>query len=138
MIEDNYQYRPNRPFSPGVEIAGVVDAVGPGVTNFVLGQRVIASIGWGGLAEKVNAQATKCTAVPDDLPFEAAAALLVTYGTTYHALVDKAGLRPGETMLVLGAAGGVGIAAIEIGRALGAHVVAAVSTPEKAEIARRA
>ncbi|MDB5714533.1 MAG: NADPH:quinone oxidoreductase [Sphingomonadales bacterium] len=138
IIEDRYQYKPERPFSPGVEVSGIVEALGPGVDGLAVGQRVIASVGWGGLAEKVNAEVVKCVPMPDDVPFDIGASLLVTYGTTYHALVDKAGIKAGETLFVLGASGGVGLAAIEVGRALGARVVAAVSTPEKAEIARAA
>jgi NADPH:quinone reductase len=138
IIEGKYQFAPQRPFSPGSEISGVVDSVGEGVETFVVGQRVMALITSGGLAELVVARAAQCTAIPDALPFDQAAAFQMTYGTSYHALVDRANLRAGETLLVLGASGGVGIAAIEIGRSLGAHVVAAVSSAEKAEIAERA
>jgi NADPH2:quinone reductase len=136
MIEDKYQFRPARPFSPGVEISGVVEATAPDVTEFVVGQRVMASITCGGLAQKAVAASAKCSAVPDAMPFDVAAAFQVTYGTAYHALVDRAALQRGETLLVLGASGGVGIAAIELGRALGARVVAAVSSSEKADIAK--
>ncbi|MBB4631970.1 zinc-binding dehydrogenase [Sphingosinicella soli] len=138
IIEDRYQFKPERPFSPGVEVSGIVEALGPDVDGLTVGQRVIASVGWGGLAEKVNAEVGKCVSMPDDVPFDVGASLLVTYGTSYHALVDKAAIAPGETLFVLGASGGVGLAAVEIGRALGARVVAGVSTPEKAEIARAA
>ncbi len=138
IIEDRYQFKPDRPFSPGVEVAGIVEALGPEVSGLTIGQRVIASVGWGGFAEKVNAEVAKCLVIPDDMPFDAAASLLVTYGTTYHALIDKAVLKPDETLLILGASGGVGLAAIELGRALGARVVAAVSSSEKAEVARKA
>jgi NADPH2:quinone reductase len=136
IIEDKYQFRPERPFSPGVEISGVVQAIAPDVTDFAPGQRVMASIGWGGLAQRAVASAAKCTAIPDAMPFDDAAAFQVTYGTAYHALVDRAALVRGETLLVLGASGGVGIAAIEVGCALGATVVAGVSSPDKAKIAR--
>jgi len=137
IIEDRYQFKPERPFSPGIEVAGIVDALGPDVRGLAVGQHVIASVGWGGFAEMVNAKVAKCLPIPDEMPFDAAAALLVTYGTTYHALIDKAAIQPGETLFVLGASGGVGLAAIELGRALGARVVAGVSTAEKAEVARR-
>jgi NADPH:quinone reductase len=135
IIEDKYQFRPERPFSPGVEIAGIVETVGPNVVDLVPGQRVMASVRWGGLAEKAVADAAKCTLIPDAMPFDAAAAFQVTYGTAYHALVDRAALAHGETLLVLGASGGVGIAAIEVGRALGARVVGGVSSADKAKIA---
>ena len=135
IIEDKYQFRPERPFSPGVEISGVVETIAPDVTNFVPGQRVMASLKWGGLAQKAVASAAKCSLIPDSMPFDDAAAFQVTYGTAYHALVDRAALARGETLLVLGASGGVGIAAIEVGRALGANVVAGVSSPDKAKIA---
>lgn len=138
IIEDKYQFAPKRPFSPGSEISGVIDAVGEGAETFVVGQRVMALITSGGLAELVVARATQCTAIPDALPFDQAAAFQVTYGTSYHALVDRANLAAGETLLVLGASGGVGLAAIEIARSLGAHVVAAVSSEKKGEVAKRA
>jgi NADPH2:quinone reductase len=136
IIEDKYQFHPQRPFAPGVEISGVIDRLGADVGQLEVGQRVMASLSWGGLGELVNARARQTIPIPDSMPFDDAAALLVTYGTTYHALVDRAALRAGETMLVLGASGGVGIAAIELGKALGARVVAAVSAPEKAKVAR--
>jgi NADPH:quinone reductase len=136
IIEDKYQFRPTRPFSPGVEISGVVESIASDVTDFAPGQRVMASIGWGGLAQRAVASASKCSAIPDSMPFDDAAAFQVTYGTAYHALVDRAALVRGETLLVLGASGGVGIAAIELGCALGAKVVAGVSSYEKARIAK--
>lgn len=137
MIEDRYQFRPQRPFAPGIEVAGVVDALGPGVTGLSRGMPVMASMSHGGLAEATIAQAAKCVPIPEGMPFDEAAAFSVTYGTAYHALKDKGRLEAGETLLVLGASGGVGLAAVELGRALGANVVAAVSSEEKAEIARR-
>ena len=136
VIEDKYQFRPPRPFAPGHEVAGVVEALGPGVTAPAVGTRVIASVQYGGLAERLIARAAHCVPMPDAMPFDVGASLLVTYGTSYHALADRARLRAGETLLVLGAAGGVGIAAIELGKAMGARVVAAVSTQAKAEVAR--
>ncbi|MFO0510051.1 MAG: NADPH:quinone oxidoreductase family protein [Gammaproteobacteria bacterium] len=136
VIEDKYQFRPPRPFAPGHEVAGVVEALGPGVTAPAVGTRVIASVQYGGLAERLIARAAHCVPMPDAMPFDVGASLLVTYGTSYHALADRARLRAGEPLLVLGAAGGVGIAAIELGKAMGARVVAAVSTQAKAEVAR--
>jgi len=135
IIEDRYQTKPPRPFSPGAEISGVVEAVGAGVSGFAAGDRVLALVGHGGMAEKAVAEAGRCVALPDAMPFDEAAALVFTYGTSYYALVDRAGLRPGETLLVLGAAGGVGLAAVELGKAMGARVVAAVSSQEKLDVA---
>ena len=136
IIQDLYQLRPQRPFSPGAELAGVIDAVGEGVEDFKLGDRVIGWAGYGAMAEKLVLHASRCVAIPDAMPLDDAAALLMTYGTSQHALKDRAKLQPGETLLVLGAAGGVGLAAVELGKAYGARVVAAVSSPEKAELAQ--
>jgi NADPH2:quinone reductase len=136
LIEDKYQFRPPRPFAPGIEIAGVVEAVGEGVSTPAVGDRVLASVTHGGLAESCRARAARCVPMPDAMPFDAAAGFMVTYSTSWHALVDRAGLASGETLLVLGAAGGVGLAAVEIGKALGARVIAAVSSTAKAEVAR--
>ena len=136
MIEDKYQFRPARPFAPGGEVAGEVLAVGEGVEDFGAGERVIALVGHGGMAEQVVAKAAKCLKIPDAMPYDVAAALLITYGTSYHALKQRAALGRGETLLVLGAAGGVGLAAVELGAALGARVVAAVSTAEKLALAQ--
>lgn len=138
IIEDKYQFKPPRPFAPGSEIAGVVDMVGEGVSGWQPGDRLIAVLGNGGLAERAIVPAARAVPLPEGRDPIEGAALLMTYATTYHALVDRGGLKAGETLLVLGAAGGVGLAAIEIGKALGATVVAAVSTPEKAEAARAA
>jgi NADPH:quinone reductase len=126
-----YQFKPDPPFVPGGEIAGLVSAVGPGVAGFAPGDRVAATMLSGAFAERVAASATMTTKLPDAVSFETGAALLLTYATTMHALVDRARLRAGETLLVLGAAGGVGTAAIELGKCLGARVIAAASTPEK-------
>jgi len=136
IIQNKYQFKPELPFAPGAELAGVVSAVGEGVTNTKVGDRVIASTGWGAFAEKVKAQAKKVIPIPDGVGFDVAAAFILTYGTSYHALVDRGSLKAGETLLVLGAAGGVGLAAIEIGKALGARVIAAASTPEKLAVCR--
>ena len=134
IIEDKYQLRPPRPFSPGAEVAGVVEAVGEGVTAVKPGDRVIAFPSVGGLAEKVVTHAAGCIPMPDAMPFEHGAALMLTYGTSIHALKDRAKLKAGETLLVLGAAGGVGLAAIELAKATGARVVAAVSSQDKADL----
>ena len=136
IIQDLYQFKPQRPFAPGGEISGVVAAVGKGAEAFAIGDRVIARTGWGGLAEQVVVEASRCVAMPDAMPFDEAAAFLFTYATSYHALKQRARLASGETVLVLGAAGGTGIAAIEIAKAFGARVVAAASSAEKAAFAR--
>lgn len=138
IIEDKYQFKPPRPFAPGGEIAGVVEAVGEGVTGWTVGDRLIAMIGHGGLAEKVVVDATKALPLPEGRSFADGSALILTYGTTIHALLDRGQLKAGETLLVLGAAGGVGLAAVELGKAFGARVVAAVSSEEKAGAARAA
>ena len=138
MIEDKYQFKPPRPFSPGGEIAGVVEAVGEGVTGWSEGDRVIAMLGHGGLAEKVLVGAEQALALPPERSFEDGSALILTYATSIHALLDRGRLKQGETLLVLGAAGGVGLAAVELGRAFGARVVAAVSSDEKADAVRAA
>ena len=138
IIEDRYQFKPPRPFAPGGEIAGVVERVGEGVSDWQAGDRVIAMIGHGGLAEKVVADAARMYRLPDGRSFAEGSALLLTYATTIHALVDRGRIRPGDRLLVLGAAGGVGLAAIELGKAYGAHVVAAVSSEQKAAAAAQA
>lgn len=138
IIEDKYQTRPERPFSPGSEVAGVVEQVGEDVVGWNVGDWLIAVPGHGGLAEYISLSADIAFHVKKDVDPAEAASLLLTYATTIHALSDRGQLQPGETLLVLGAAGGVGLAAIEIGKALGARVVAAVSSTEKAEAARTA
>jgi NADPH2:quinone reductase len=136
MIQDLYQVKPPRPFAPGGEIAGTVDAVGAGVDHLRIGDRVLMSPVRGGMAEKAVGVAGSCWKIPDSMPFDEAAALLLTYGTAQHALKDRAELKSGETLLVLGAAGGVGLAAVELGKGLGARVVAAASSAEKLALAR--
>jgi NADPH:quinone reductase-like Zn-dependent oxidoreductase len=138
IIEDKYQFKPPRPFAPGGEIAGVVEALGDGVTRFAVGDRVLGVIGHGGLAEKVAVDAARLYPLPEGRSFAEGAALLLTYATTIHALLDRGRIEAGQTLLILGAAGGVGLAAIELGKAFGARVVAAVSSEEKAEAARSA
>ncbi|MGB7298613.1 MAG: NADPH:quinone oxidoreductase family protein [Burkholderiaceae bacterium] len=136
IIQNKYQFKPDLPFSPGAELAGVISAVGSGVTNCKVGDRVMGSSGHGAFAEKVRVAAHKVIPIPDDINFETAAAFTLTYGTSYHALADRAALQPGETVLVLGAAGGVGLAAIEISKAMGATVIAGASTDEKLAICK--
>ncbi|HEX5691562.1 MAG TPA: NADPH:quinone oxidoreductase family protein, partial [Roseiflexaceae bacterium] len=131
IIQGKYQFRPPLPFAPGSELAGTIAAVGAGVKHLAVGDRAIAFIGWGGFAEEVVADAKRVFRMPDAMDFVTGATFVLTYGTSYHALVDRAQLKPGETLLVLGAAGGVGLAAVQIGKALGARVIAAASTEEK-------
>ncbi|RYY29115.1 MAG: NADPH:quinone oxidoreductase family protein [Sphingomonadales bacterium] len=136
LIQDLYQIRPTRPFSPGSEVAGIIEAVGAGVTAFRPGDRVIGLAAWGGLAEKLVVPQSSCLPIPDGVPFDEAAALIVTYATSHYALRDQAAIQPGETLLVLGASGGIGIASVQLGKAYGARVIAAVSSEEKAELVR--
>jgi NADPH2:quinone reductase len=136
IIQDLYQYKPPRPFAPGGEVAGIVDAVGDGVEKVRPGDRVLMGPVSGGMAEKAVGPVGNCWKIPDAMPFDQAAALLLTYGTSQHALQDRAQLQSGETLLVLGAAGGVGLAAVELGKAMGARVVAAASSAEKLALAR--
>lgn len=136
IIGDRYQFKPPRPFAPGGEVAGTIDALGEGVSGLWIGQRVIGFLGWGGLAESVVAPAARVIPIPDAMPLETAAGFLLTYATSHHALKDVAKLRAGETLLVLGAAGGVGLAAVELGVAASARVIAAVSSEAKADAAR--
>ena len=138
IVEDLYQYKPERPFSPGAEVAGTVTSLGEGVTRFKLGDRVAALLIFGGLCEKIAVAEASIFALPAGLDMTTAAAIPLAYGTALHALKHRAALQAGETLLVLGAAGGTGIAAVELGKAMGARVVAAVSSEEKAEAARKA
>jgi NADPH2:quinone reductase len=135
MIKDMYQFKPPRPFSPGGEVSGVVKALGEGVTSVKVGDRVLASTGAGGMAQEVALDAGRLTAIPDSMPFDEAAAFMMTYGTSWYALKDRGHLKAGETLLVLGAAGGVGLAAVELGKAMGARVIAAASSQEKVDLA---
>jgi len=137
IIEDKYQFKPERPFAPGGEVAGVIESVGPGVTAFKVGQRVIGSSGWGGYAEKMKLPVARIMPIPDAMPFDEASAFILTYGTSYYALKDRGQLKAGETVLILGAAGGVGVAAIELAKAMGARVIGAVSSDSKAEFAKK-
>ncbi|RAK57377.1 NADPH:quinone oxidoreductase family protein [Phenylobacterium deserti] len=137
IIEDKYQFKPERPFAPGGEISGVVRAVGEGVTHVAPGDRVLGSTGWGGMAQMAAIDASRLVKIPDAMPFDEAAAFIMTYGTSYHALKDRAQLQAGQTLMVLGAAGGVGLAAIELAKAMGAKVIAAASSEEKVELCKR-
>lgn len=138
IIRDLYQFKPERPFAPGGEIAGVVEAIGEGVEGYCVGDTVMAGIGNGGLAEKVIVPAGRMFPVPEGVQFEKAASLLMTYGTTIHGLKDRGHIKQGDTVLILGAAGGVGLSAIELSKAFGARVVAAVSSAAKGEVAKQA
>ncbi len=132
IIRDLYQMKPPRPFAPGGEVAGDVEAVGEGVTGVTVGDRVLALTGHGGFATHVIIKAASVIPIPDDMPYEDAACFIFTYGTSHHALKDRAEVQPGESVLILGAAGGVGVAAIELAKAAGARVIAAVSSDDKA------
>jgi NADPH2:quinone reductase len=131
ITQGKYQFKPALPFSPGNEVAGIVSAVGDGVTDFAVGDRVAAMMFFGAFAEQVIASAKKTVKLPEKVSFEVGASVLVTYGTTMHGLIDRARMKAGETLLVLGAAGGVGTAAIEIGKCLGGRVIAAAGTDDK-------
>ncbi|MCA1245152.1 NADPH:quinone oxidoreductase family protein [Massilia sp. MS-15] len=135
-VQGKYQVRPELPFTPGNEFAGTVRAVGEGVTGFAPGQAVIGFTRTGAFAEQALAPAAALMPIPPGMDFDTAAAITLTYGTSHHAVVDRAALRPGETLLVLGAAGGVGLAAIEIGKAVGARVIAAASSDDKLAVCR--
>ena len=138
IIRDMYQFKPERPFSPGGEISGTIESVGEGVNGWAVGDRVLAGVGNGGLREKMAVEAVKLFKVPEGIELVDASALLMTYGTTIHGLKDRGNIKQGETVLVLGAAGGVGLSAVELAKAYGARVVAAVSTQEKADVAKKA
>ncbi len=136
VIQGKYQFKPPLPFSPGSELAGVVVAMGEGVKGVKLGQHVICSCQYGAFAQKVIVDGRQLIPMPPGMPFDVAASFTLTYGTSYHGIKGRANLKAGETMLVLGAAGGVGLAAIQIGKALGARVIAAASTPEKLAVCK--
>ncbi len=138
IIEGKYQFKPPLPFSPGGEAAGVVAAIGAKVSHLKVGDRVMGLTGWGSFAEQVAVPAYNVLPIPAQMDFATAAAFGMTYGTSMHALKQRANLQPGETLLVLGAAGGVGLAAVEIGKAMGARVIAAASSAEKLDVAKQA
>jgi NADPH2:quinone reductase len=136
IIQNRYQFKPPLPFSPGSELAGVVKEVGPDVARWKAGDKVMAFTTYGAFAEEVKTEAARLVALPEGMDFVSGAAFLLTYGTSDHALRDRGGLAAGETLLVLGAAGGVGLAAIQIGKALGARVIACASTQDKLAVCR--
>ena len=136
IIQGKYQFKPELPFTPGSELAGTVGAVGPDVATVKPGDRVIAFTAQGAFAQQALVPLQALMPMPPGMDFDTAAAITLTYGTSHHAVVDRAALKEGETMLVLGAAGGVGLAAIEIGKALGARVIAAASSEEKLAVCR--
>jgi len=134
IIEDLYQVKPERPFAPGAEVAGVVSAVGENVSTLVIGDRVLAAPGHGGMVEQVAAPAAACHKIPNEMPFDEAASFLLTYGTSHYALRNRAEAKAGETLFVLGAAGGVGLAAVQLGKAMGLTVIAGCSSQEKVDL----
>ena len=136
IIQNLYQFKPPLPFSPGAEVAGVVSSVGPGVEGVSVGDRVFASTGWGGLAEKIAVDAGSLIPIPEGIDFAPASSFLYAYGTSHYALKDRARLEPGDTLVVLGAAGGVGLAAVDLGAVMGATVIAAASSDDKLELCR--
>jgi NADPH2:quinone reductase len=136
MIQKKYQIQPELPFIPGSEVAGTVRALGDGVSNVKVGDRVIAFVGLGGFAQFVAAKAAGLIPIPPELDDAVAASFTLVYGTSHHAVIDRGELKAGQTMLVLGAAGGVGLSAVEIGKAVGARVIAAASTDEKLAVCK--
>jgi NADPH2:quinone reductase len=137
IIQGKYQFKPQMPFSPGGEAAGEVTEVGEGVTGYKPGDRVIVMCGWGGFADELVIGQDRIIKMPPSMDYATGAAFLMTYGTSHHALKQRAQIKPGETLLVLGAAGGVGLAAVELGKVMGARVIAAASTDEKLELCRK-
>jgi NADPH2:quinone reductase len=136
IIAGKYQYKPDFPFSPGAEFAGTVERLGPGVTGFKPGDRVIGYGGWGAARERIAVPAARLILMPAGVDANRAAGLIVVYGTSYYALKQRAGLKPGETLAVLGASGGVGLAAVELGKIMGARVIACASSDDKLDFAR--
>lgn len=134
IIEDLYQLKPSRPFAPGAEVAGVVASIGEGVDGLSVGDRVLAAPGHGGMTEQLAVAAVACHVIPDDMPFDEAASFLLTYGTSHYALRNRAEVKEGETLFVLGAAGGVGLAAVQLGKAMGLTVIAGCSSQEKVDL----
>ncbi|SFK94785.1 NADPH:quinone oxidoreductase family protein [Methylorubrum salsuginis] len=136
IIAGKYQVKPELPFSPGGEACGIVEALGEGVEGFAVGDRVMVHVSYGTARERIAVPVARLARVPDGVSDEVAAGLSITYGTTLHALVDRARIQPGETLVVLGASGGVGLAAVELGKLLGARVIACASSPDKLAVAR--
>ncbi|NVM74909.1 NADPH2:quinone reductase [Duganella sp. SG902] len=137
IVQGKYQFKPELPFVPGSEVAGVIRSVADDVTTFKPGDHVIAFVPTGGFGQQLLAPVQALIPMPSDMDFDTAAAITLTYGTSYHAIADRAALKNGENMLILGAAGGVGLAAIEIGKALGGRIIACASTDEKLEVCRQ-
>jgi len=137
IIAGKYQYKPTPPFSPAAEFAGTVESLGSNVTSFKIGDRVLGFMTYGAARERIAASADRLTKIPDSLDFDRAAGICITYGTTFHALKDRAVLKRGESLAVLGAAGGVGLAAVELGKIMGARVIACASSDEKIAFARK-
>ncbi|MAK59610.1 MAG: NADPH:quinone oxidoreductase [Ponticaulis sp.] len=131
IIQDKYQFKPERPFSPGGEVSGIVKSVGSDVSDLKVGDRVIGSCGWGGYRDELVIEASRCIPIPDAMPFDEASAFILTYGTSYYGLKRRGSPKPGDSLFILGAAGGVGVAAIELGKAMDLKVIAAVSTQDK-------
>jgi NADPH:quinone reductase-like Zn-dependent oxidoreductase/acyl dehydratase len=136
LIQNKYQFKPELPFSPGGEVSGIIEKIGEGVKHLKEGQRVLALCGWGGFAEKVKVTSDRVFPIPPQMDYMTAASTLYTFGTAYHALKDRAKIQPGETLLVLGASGGVGLATVELGKVMGATVLAAASTAEKLAVCK--
>ena len=137
MIQGKYQIKPPFPFSPAAEVAGVVESVGDGVTDLKVGDRVVASVGHNGAREKIAVSAMQAVKIPDNLDYDRAAGVIIIYGTALHALEDRARPKPGETLAVLGAAGGTGLAACELGKLMGLKVIACASSEEKLAFAKQ-
>src|SRR2546421_11260798 len=137
IIQGKYQFKPTMPFSPGSEVSGIVKEVGEGVDAVRVGDHVIAFTGWGGFAEEVVTEASKLIPIPGDIDFATTASFTLVFGTAHHALKDRAHIKPGETLLVLGAAGGVGLASVELGKLMGARVIAAASSDEKLAVCKQ-
>jgi NADPH:quinone reductase len=137
IIQNKYQFKPPLPFSPGGEVAGIIHALGKNVSHLKVGDSVIALCGWGGLAEFVSVKASRVFTLPQGLNFIEGAGTLYTYGTSYHALKDRAQIKSGETLLVLGAGGGVGLAAVQLGKIMGATIIAGASSHDKLEVCKK-
>jgi NADPH2:quinone reductase len=134
IIEDLYQVKPPRPFAPGAEVSGVVSSIADDVTTLAVGDRVLAAPGHGGMTEQIAVPASSCYKIPDNMPFDEAASFLLTYGTSHHALRQRSSAKSGEALFILGAAGGVGLAAVQLGKAMGLTVIAGCSTQEKVDL----
>ena len=137
IIEDNYQFKPARPFAPGGEVSGIVKSIGDAVTNVKVGDRVLGNTGWGGMAQELALEASRLVPIPESMPFDEAAAFIMTYGTSYHALKDRGHMKPGETLLVLGAAGGVGLAAVDLAQIEDGHGVGVIERRGHARFAKQ-